>query len=597
MEKLYDLNLKSCILDIVSSNTNTDKTKSTIPSSFVIPQHLLENVTSIVKSNQFDQSDQSNKSKLINPNIPLIYNKAPNGLWYNWATSVGEGLVAISYSAGTTYILENSQPLVKPKILVYHKEQINSKAPLEPLYSIDIEEEGIRSMLMVDDDCGNPYLLIGTFTYPKTNQLNPVKPTCKLLKWILSTNIVQTLYLVENSNSIRSILRYNSIFNSKCKKLDYFIFSTQADSELIPSQTKIYWIKKCYIDTNINPNFKFKYLSIDGVDIFGSVWDLFLDSNTLYISVPLKSDDPSKISGFNIRGRMFYCDVIKLFDKHTDKLNVRSIVGNSTYPAGFDINSVSALQIQTNRHSEKVYMYSLSDTLYQALGTQLREHLKMNINDLTTVLEFLIFVRELINGLDLDGTRIFSFNKKDLFSDDPVQITTLVGTPVYNSINKSTTTNGYNNFANIYAWCSTANCDDFYFGTLDIRSQIYVAIVYILAEIFSVPDLIPILLGLPEFLIILITEIIFDPGFILDSDFNFQDKLLYFDIIKINEKTGFINKITSDGFNPIDGLTPVGDDGVRNLDVVTNCSGSYLLIGTTCYQPSNSAKVYTLKIK
>jgi len=36
------------------------------------------------------------------------------------------------------------------------------------------------------------------------------------------------------------------------------------------------------------------------------------------------------------------------------------------------------------------------------------------------------------------------------------------------------------------------------------------------------------------------------------------------------------------------------DDGVRNLDIVKNDSGKYLVTGSTCYQATNTAKVYTL---
>ncbi len=88
---------------------------------------------------------------------PFIFSQADSGLWYNWATSVGRDLIAISYSAGTTYIFNNSEPLTSPQIKIFYKDQISDTNTSEPLAQITLEGvQGIRSLLLVNN-CGIVY--------------------------------------------------------------------------------------------------------------------------------------------------------------------------------------------------------------------------------------------------------------------------------------------------------------------------------------------------------------------------------------------------------------------------------------------------------
>jgi hypothetical protein len=57
-----------------------------------------------------------------------------------------------------------------------------------------------------------------------------------------------------------------------------------------------------------------------------------------------------------------------------------------------------------------------------------------------------------------------------------------------------------------------------------------------------------------------------------------------------------IKKITSDGFNFSNQINSLSDDGVRNLNIIKSNKDKYLLIGTTCYQPTNVAKNYLIKL-
>jgi len=478
--------------------------------------------------------------------------------------------------------------LVQPYIEIFSKEQVNSEIKPTPEYTITLQEQGIRSLLLVDNLCSRPYLLIGTFTYPVTN----VQSTCKMLKWDFTINKLSTLYTFYDTNSIRSIVRYqNSCY-------DYIIFSTQTDTNSSTILPKIYYVKEKHIkNSECYRPYHFVILRYDCENIYGSIWDLHLDSDTLYVSIPKQSVDSDKLSGFNIRGRLYYFNLLKLFKKNVDIIELYSIIDNKVYPNGFEINSISTFQVETNPDTDIVYVYSLSDFLYQIESLNLQKTLSSKITPDITLLELLTIIRSLISNFDIDGTRIFSFDKKNLYKKSPPILSTVVGTSVFNTIVKSKTSNGYNNFANVYTWCSTSYHNEFYFGTLDIRSTLYVSLVTAIANILDMPELIPALLSLPENLIILITEFIFDPNFILDTNIDFTDKQLYFDVIKINSCTETTEKITSRGFSTVDGINPRGDDGCRNINIVDNNKGRFLLIGTTCYQKNNYAKNFTLQIK
>ncbi len=87
---------------------------------------------------------------------------------------------------------------------------------------------------------------------------------------------------------------------------------------------------------------------------------------------------------------------------------------------------------------------------------------------------------------------------------------------------------------------------------------------------------------------------LFNPNFCIGNLEDLANKKLYFDIIKINSIHQ--DKITSSGFNTSNGLNPLADDGVRNLNIIKHCKDNYLLIGTTCYQINNVAKNYLIKL-
>jgi len=150
------------------------------------------------------------------------------------------------------------------------------------------------------------------------------------------------------------------------------------------------------------------------------------------------------------------------------------------------------------------------------------------------------------------------------------------------------------NFLNVYTWQSTTYKKNVYFGTLDIRASLWSAIVGLIGEQLQNPQIIQELLNLPEFLIILFTEYLLNINFSIEEFFaNYFDKLLYFDVLKLDNNQKF-SSITLDGFKNANPSLP--DEGVRNLDIVNNCNGLFLLTGSTCYQANNTAKVYTYKI-
>ncbi len=528
----------------------------------------------------------------------FIFNQAPEKLWYNWANSKGNTYIGISYSAGTTWIFNNSEPPKVPEILIYSKEQINNVNQAEPLYKTILDSklipnsqgriQGIRSLLMVDDDQSNPYLLIGTFSYP----IPGIPVSCKLIKWDFVNNLFSILFTIENSNSIRTIRRYQNY------KSDYIMFSTQNDgNSQTPSQ--IFYVKEKKVKklSNIECEVNLVSFIYNKNMLYGSVWDFSIDKDYMYISIPKRELDETKLSGFRILARLFYCKIEDFLNKnktynYTVKLN--SIIGNELYPDGFDINYISTVQVETNAQTDKVYIYTLSDFLYQIQEQGFNQIIKNkfpDINSISTVLELIKSIQELLLNLDVAGTRILSFNKVDLEKKYPPILKTVVGNPLLNTIVKSNTTNGYNNYLNVYTWASTSEKELFYFGTLDIRDILYKGLVDVIVNILGDPSIKPQLLALPEETIILITELL-NVNLCLPIDF--ANTQLYFDVIQIDN--GNISKITSNGFNNTGYLSETSDSGVRNLEIVTNSTGKYLTIGTTAYQQSNSAKVYVIKI-
>lgn len=550
------------------------------------------------ESNVLEQPIQ--KTLNNNDNNLCVFNKAPeNGLWYNWATDVGKKYCAISYSAGTTWLFNRNLPVIQPIVYIFKIKDIkcNNHNTVKPLYQLklsNIDGNGIRSLLLIEDNIKNPYCLIGTFEYPNQTKLYNVK----LLKWNFKSSKLNTIITIKEDNSIRQIIRYKNFYQ------DIIFFSTQNDS-ITQNNSKLYWIKKNDIDKPnkcLLNNIKFLY---NNKYITGSIWDFYIDCNTLYLSIPLNAKDENKLSGFKILARLFYFDINDLFVLFglniKKEIEVNSIIGNSKYPPGFDITSISTVQVISNPKSKYVYIYTLSDFLYQfsslmnnPTGIQkIQNELNIQVNE-TNILDIILELRKVFLSFDIEGTRIFKFEKSQLYKNNDILISTVVGNPPFGTLNLSNTSNGYNSYTNLYTWCATSYQNNFYFGTLDLRAQIFNLIALLISLLLSNPELYQLLLTLPEDQIIIITEL-FNPNFCIDNLTDLSNKKLYFDIINI--ESNIQDKITSSGFNITNGVNPLADDGVRNLNIITNCKQKFLLVGTTCYQPNNVAKNYLVKIK
>ena len=599
VQKFYYIINYNYIMTIEFSNDLKNLISKNFPSSFS---------NKILDNNFTDLQKLEKNINSINVEEDVcIFNKAStNGLWYNWATDVGSKYTSISYSAGTTWLLNQTLPITLPEIHIFKNKDIKcSNKECNSIYKIVLNGvQGIRSLLVVDNDKNkcDPYCLIGTFEYP-----NPSKTyNTRLLKWNFKTNKLKEILKITYDNSIRQIIRYKNKFN------DIIFYSTQNDT-FDNASSKLYWINKSDIDNKkCNKNIKIKYISFKykNEEINGSIWDFFIDSNTIYVSIPLATKDDSKLTGFNIRARLYYFDINSLFDyywfetKLKNCIDVSSLIGNCLYPSGFDINSISTVQVITNPKSKEVYIYTLSDFVYQFLFlfnnpialNKAIEKLDISISSTDSLLDVILAIRKIFLSFDIEGTRIFKFNKCELYHKKNIIFTTVVGNPPYNTLNKSNTTDGYNSYTNLYTWCATSQKNDYYFGTLDIRSSLYVSLVTIIVNLLGNPQgLYQYLITLPEEQIIIITELL-NPNFCISSLTDLKNKELYFDIIHI--KYDNISKITSDGFNSLDRVNNFSDDGVRNLNIIESCDNKskYLLVGTTCYQPTNVAKNYLVKI-
>ena len=225
-------------------------------------------------------------------------------------------------------------------------------------------------------------------------------------------------------NSIRQIIRYKKESN------EIIFYSTQNDT-FDNSSSKLYWINKCDIDNKkCNSDLKINYITFnyENEKIVGSIWDFFIDSETIYLSIPLASKDDEKLTGFNIRARLYYFNIKSLFNyywfetKIKDCVNVSSLIGNCLYPPGFDINSISTVQVITNSKSKQVYVYTLSDFVYQfaylfnnplALSKVI-EKLGITISSADSLLDIILAIRQIFLSFDIEGTRIFKFNKCEL---------------------------------------------------------------------------------------------------------------------------------------------------------------------------------------
>lgn len=514
-------------------------------------------------------------------NKPSIFNIAPKkNLWYNWATSVGKKYTCITYSAGTTYFFQNQEPLQFPVINIFYNSSINNKNEQKPLYSITIPIQGIRSAIVIDDQ-NDPYVLLGTFIYPQIG----VKVESSIFKWNFTTGKLNKIFTIRDTNSIRTFKRY------KTNCCDKIFFSSQEDL-ILQRNSKLYLVDtKDTFNNNIQNLVKTIKLNQNNKPIFGTVWDFNLDNDTIYLSIPISSPNPNKLSGFAIKGRLYYQKISSIISKNS--VNLLNLIGNNIYPDGFGLDALSTFQIQTTSCSTKIYVYSLSDFLYQTLSILQNPNRNDIITENIMIPGLIESVRKIAQNLDLNGTRIFTINKNDLYKKSIPKITTILGEAPKNTVNKSSTDNGNNNFLNVYTWQSTSFKKNIYFGTLDVRFPVWQFLAQIIGKTLKKSQITQTLLSLPNPIIIFLTEfflnINFNPKEFIKTYFN---KQLHFDLIKYNENS--FSPITLNGFQSINPF--LTDDGVRNLDVVDNCNGTFLLVGSTCYQPNNVAKVYSLKI-
>ena len=434
------------------------------------------------------------------------------------------------------------------------------------------------------DDVNNPYILLGTFQYP--DELI----TANILKWNFITNKLTVLVTLQNTNSIRRILRYN----------DYIFFSSEndVDSQIV---TAIYTgtVTACTIN-NLQNTYKTINLQYELIQLKGSVWDFSLSGDTIYISIPIVVPNDDKFSGFSTYGRLYYTKIKNILYNNSGYCKLLAIVGGNNYIPGFGINSISTFQVQTSNNSNLVYIYTLSDFVYQLIGITLNGSTQLAelISNIQSFVDFVNFFRIISAQTDIDGYRVFTINKCDLYKSTEPIITTIIGDAPLQTIDNSLSSNGINNFFNIYCWTSTNYVNEFYFGTLDIRSQLYILLISIISNILQID--IEILLNLPEQTIILLTDFFYNPNSFFPSlplinlPIDLPNKQLYFDVFTI--KNLIINKFTSSGYNKSSGINSFGYDGVRNLNVINNKNGKFLLTGTTCYQVENTAAVFIKKL-
>ena len=484
-------------------------------------------------------------------NIPFIFNEATEGLWYNWSSSVSTNYVCYSYSPGTTYIttsiINPTLELKQSEVLIFYKSDINDTVKKEPIYTIILPKyiQGIRSSLIIEDDILNPFVLLGTFSYPAPGKII----NSYLFKWYFNSNKLEQVLVINDVNSIRKIIR------NKTATSDQIYLSTQNDSFNPRINSKIYRLNTLDVinyDTLELQNFLNTYiLQFNNTPIYGSVWDFEIDLNqNIFISIPKISIDNTKLSGFNTRARLYY-NKLDIFD-NLENVNLLNLIGNNYYPPGFNENPFSTIQTQSN-NTDKLILYSISDFLYQSLAILpkidliIKESLPIdnidNIN-INTIQELIVKIRDLFKNLDVDGYKVLYLDKNDLYKDENPRIYSLIGIPPINTIDKSISKNGNNNMYNVYAWQSTFDRDNdkIYIGSLDISDSIFNSLTMLAKDKY--PLVYNILQNLPENIKILILDILIEKPYI-QNDLN--DKRFFFDVIEINSDNE-VKLITTDGF-------------------------------------------------
>jgi hypothetical protein len=283
-----------------------------------------------------------------------------------------------------------------------------------------------------------------------------------------------------------------------------------------------------------------------------------------------------------------------LFDK-PGNVNILSLIGNDYYPPGFNEDALSFFQTQSNGTS-RLIIYSLSDFLYQFLAILPKLELLTNelaglsFTGVADIENIVLKIRALFKNVDIDGFKVLYLDKNDLYTNKYPPINCLIGEPPLNTINKSTSGNGHNNLYNVYSWQSTVDVDNnnVYIGSLDISASIYDGIIALIKPTY--PIIYNILYNLPENIKILILDVLINKPTL---PIMFDDKKFYFDVIEI-DNNNLIKTITTDGFKRAKPKLP--DEGVRTLSIIKNDKGKFLSVGSTCYQATNSAKIYTLQL-
>jgi hypothetical protein len=577
-------------LNGISNNDNSDIINEIVKSIKDNNENMMSKASDLLKCEYTLKSEYSIEK---NENKPFIFNEAPKGLYYNWSSSVSENYVCYTYSPGTTFVinklLDPNAKLEQTEVLIFNKYEINSEEKHPPFSKITLPNivQGIRSSLIIEDNDSNPFVLLGTFSYPTPGTVT----NSYLLKWYFVENRLDIILCIENENSIRKIIRHKNC------NTDNIYLSTQNDSNslIIP---KLYKLKTDRVIHNhsieLKNYLKTYVLKTEDKQIYGSVWDFEIDNEeNVFISIPQRNIDNTKLSGFNTRGRLYY-NKINLFHGR-NSVDLLELIGNDYYPAGFNDNAISTFQTQSN-NTNRLIIYSLSDFFYQLIGIIPKINLILqdlnptSITNLSDIQQFILKIRGLFNTLDIDGFKVLYLDKNDLYKNKNPEIYCLIGDPPINTIDKSVSDNGNNNAYNVYCWQSTFDKDNnkVYLGSLDISSSIYEGIISLIK--IQYPILYNILENLPENIKILILDILIKNPTL---PINFNDKKFYFDVIEI-DKHNNVKTITTNGFkssNP-----ELSDDGVRTISVIKNKKGKFLSVGSTCYQKTNSAKIYTLKL-
>jgi hypothetical protein len=294
--------------------------------------------------------------------------------------SKGYKYIAISYSSNPYSIIQ--QETIKPCILIYKNCDLGWENTVS--YKIELDIYSIDSIQIVDD-YKSPYVLIGS-------KSKPLEQNCQLLKWKFKEDDLSCVIKFTNANSINNIIRYKNC------DFDKILFTTFNDNIYCRYTTKLYSLNVknlCYknLDT-----YKFKYNS---KKIKGSIWEIKLVDNLLFLSISKTKKSEDNYSGFITLGRLYFVEIDNLFNCDKYKIDVKCLIGNCNYPPGFDINSISFFQVE--HYKDKIYISTMNDTYYQILNFNINLFQSYDINILS--------LRDIVCKLNIDGFRIFVSTK------------------------------------------------------------------------------------------------------------------------------------------------------------------------------------------